>query len=346
MKKDDSKDNIIISFDNKIGNYYSMQKAVILKELRFWNENKAKNKALKHKLPLVYYSARALSEKIECVSLSSTKRFLKELVQDGILFDCIANKMQRDITKSYLVNIEKYEAIKNKRTYSDSDNELFNTLCKAAVLENAYNDNSEIDSNLVRFLNVQLRHSKDKTALNVQKLTSNVQLEPTLPSNTPSKKELINSEISDKELKTIKLMIDIFKNYFSEVRINKNSYNLLLKIYNQVGNDLRTYKQSKKQSSNIMQKDVLEVLVSILIVLNKRITDKKKRNLGYLKTAIQNEAIENHIKHSKVDLLSHLDSKQIATHNKNVLDKGEAYAIGVTKRYLMKKGKIKQEINN
>jgi hypothetical protein len=354
INKIDKNDQNPISFslNPNVAKYFkSYDKALILKELKFWNESKISTKAFKHKLPLVFYSARYLVEKFEAISKPTATRILSSLVSDGILFRCIANKMQRDVTFSYLVNIEKYNIISSGGTYSDANNELFKVLCNKAVNENDFNDNSNLDIELSRFLNNQNEFSKPQKVgnivLNNQNDSLNNQNESTLPSITSSnKKELINSEISDKELKTIKLMIDIFKNYFSEVRINKNSYNLLLKIYNQVGSDLRTYKQSKKQSGNIMQKDVLEVLVSILIVLNKRITDKKKRNLGYLKTAIQNEAIENHIKVSNSDLLKHLSERGIKQHNKLAKEKGEAYAIATAKRYLVNKGIIKQETNN
>ena len=297
INKIDKNDQNPISFslNPNVAKYFkSYDKALILKELKFWNESKISTKALKHKLPLVFYSARYLVEKFEAISKPTATRILSSLVKDGILFRCIANKMQRDVTFSYLVNIEKYNILCGGGTYSDANNELFKVLCNKAVNENDFNDNSNLDIELSRFLNNQNEFSKPQKVgnivLNNQNDSLNNQNESTLPSITSSntKKELISSDS-----KTIELIKKLLEKDFNSININKPGEKLLMEIYRQVGSDLKAYEQSKKQSDKIMRDDVLDLIRLILNALNKRF-EGKKVNIKYLKTSIGNEAISDY----------------------------------------------------
>ena len=83
---------------------------------------------------------------------------------------------------------------------------------------------------------------------------------------------------------------------------------------------------------------MLEGLESALKKFFVKVTDVNKRSLKYFKACLN---VTDYITaDNKVDLLKHLSSKQLLQHNKTVKEKGEAYAIATTKRYLIKKGKI------
>ena len=364
INKIDKNDQNPISFslNPNVAKYFkSYDKALILKELKFWNESKISTKAFKHKLPLVFYSARYLVEKFEAISKPTATRILASLVKDGILFRCIANKMQRDVTFSYLVNIEKYNILCGGGTYSDANNELFKVLCNKAVNENDFNDNSNLDIELSRFLNNQNEFSKPQKVgnivLNNQNDSLNNQNESTLPSITSSntKKELINSEFTETQKATIiRLVTESIRYYFPDMSINKKSNQILLHIYKHIQGSLKAYNELNKQSNQVGGSEAINVLNDVLEALKKRINKRTKKDekitLPYLDTSIGNENIQEHlnkyIKKTDDYLLKHLDSKQIATHNKTVKEKGKDYAIATTKRYLVNKGIIKQETNN
>jgi len=79
--------------------YGSIEKALIMKEIRSMNIYKIRNNLD----PWVYYSRRALAEKFPYMSHQSIGRWLKELERDGHLLSRIDNKFKYDKTKSYLV---------------------------------------------------------------------------------------------------------------------------------------------------------------------------------------------------------------------------------------------------
>ena len=135
-----SNKNEQVYFDSKIAEYYSVSKAIILLELKQCTKFNINTKTLNYKLPLSYYPARQFAVKFKFLAAGSVKRFLKGLVEDGILFRCIANNGQADVTFSYLVNIEKYNSILKGETYSSYDDDLFQLLCSRCIINNDFNE--------------------------------------------------------------------------------------------------------------------------------------------------------------------------------------------------------------
>jgi hypothetical protein len=92
--------------------FNSVEKAIIIDEVKHWckvNERKGSNEYDgKHWTRL---SSSDISEMLPYLKRDSIKRWLRELVKDGILMYCIDNKHQYDKTKSYRVNIELYNKI-------------------------------------------------------------------------------------------------------------------------------------------------------------------------------------------------------------------------------------------
>lgn len=92
--------------------FNSVEKAIIIDEVKHWckvNERKGSNEYDgKHWTRL---SSSDISEMLPYLKRDSIKRWLRELVKEGILMYCIDNKHQYDKTKSYRVNIELYNKI-------------------------------------------------------------------------------------------------------------------------------------------------------------------------------------------------------------------------------------------
>lgn len=77
--------------------YGSIEKALIIKEIRSMQIYKQRNGAQ----AWVYYSSGALSEKFPYMKKESIKRWLNQLVDDGVLETTIQNRLKFDKTKSY-----------------------------------------------------------------------------------------------------------------------------------------------------------------------------------------------------------------------------------------------------
>ena len=365
MKKEDTKTGTYVKHHNNVAAYYkNTTKAVILSELTFWNDYKIKNNELRHNLPLVFYSAQLMTDKFKFPTVRTFTRCLKSLVEDGILFACIANKMKRDITFSYLVNVAKYEAIKSGIEYPEAENLRFLDVCNKAYKDNEFNSNTKIVSEVLPFLlsqnvqaisqNVQAiapkATKKDKLlSQNVQAISQNVQ---TLPINTSSntKKELIN--YSEQELNIIELTTNLFKQEFTDIKdsiiSNVHLDSKMLEMYLNIEDDLRRYKQSKNESDNIVQDETIKAVKAIFKAISERVKGSEYRKFGYFYKCILNEPIDSHItttKKQKIDsLLKHLSERGLAEYYLGVQKSGEKYAIATLNRYLIAKGKIKEKV--
>jgi len=83
-----------------IDKYGSMEKAIIMKEIKSMNLYKIRN----NKGAWVFYSSKALAEKFPYMNMTSIRRWLTELEKDGHLMSVVDNKTKYDKTKSYLVS--------------------------------------------------------------------------------------------------------------------------------------------------------------------------------------------------------------------------------------------------
>jgi len=133
---EDQKESNNHSFDTAIAKYYSIEKAILLKDLKYFCAYKLRNSQLKKGLPLVYYSSAALEGQYNYMSAKSIGRWLNDLIKDGILFTCVANKVKYDRTKSYLVNFKKYNDIKNQLEYDEKLDEKFLKYCNDTITQN------------------------------------------------------------------------------------------------------------------------------------------------------------------------------------------------------------------
>lgn len=77
--------------------YGSIEKALIIKEIRSMQIYKQRNGGQ----AWVYYSSGALAEKFPYMKKESIKRWMNQLVDDGVLETTIQNKLKFDKTKSY-----------------------------------------------------------------------------------------------------------------------------------------------------------------------------------------------------------------------------------------------------
>jgi hypothetical protein len=133
---EDQKESNNHSFDTAIAKYYSIEKAILLKDLKYFCAYKLRNSQLKKGLPLVYYSSTALEGQYNYMSAKSIGRWLNDLIKDGILFSCVANKIKYDRTKSYLVNFKKYNDIKNQLEFDEKLDENFLKYCNNTIAQN------------------------------------------------------------------------------------------------------------------------------------------------------------------------------------------------------------------
>jgi DNA-binding transcriptional regulator YhcF (GntR family) len=119
----------ITFYNQDISLYYnSIKKAVLLSEIHRCTVEKLKQNEFVNDSRLIYYSSKELSLKL-ALNKGTARRHLIELTKDGILFSTTKNFHHCDTTKSYLLNIEKYNSIINRTKYSDAKNKQFIENC-------------------------------------------------------------------------------------------------------------------------------------------------------------------------------------------------------------------------
>jgi hypothetical protein len=120
----------ITFYNQDISLYYnSIKKAVLLSEIHRCTVEKLKQNEFVNDSRLIYYSSKELSLKFTSLKANTIQKHLQELVKDGILFSTMKNLDKYDRTKSYLLNIEKYNSIINRNKYSDAQNKQFIKNC-------------------------------------------------------------------------------------------------------------------------------------------------------------------------------------------------------------------------
>jgi hypothetical protein len=321
----------------------------------FWNESKIKTTSLKYGLPLVYFSSNAINKKFKSINANTANRLLKQLTNDGILFSCIANSMQRDTTKSYLVNFAYYDAILNDVEYPQIEKDRFTTIAQNAV--NTIDKNSKLLCNeILKFLVIQNEYPKIKNgleiqnesleiqneSLEIQNESLEIQNESTLPSNTPSNKTSnkiiiteknnnLNSKVqksnyTDVQLTAINEIKSTFKSQFENMNIGNSGYSnkLIIEIIKHLKNEL------KAVCDSISMELITTSLKLILVEISKRIdtTDTNKTKLLYLHTIILNEPIATYYKNYDTEyILSFMNNKQVERYENDKNKKGIDFAI-------------------
>jgi hypothetical protein len=302
------KKHLKVSYNDEIAfKFGSIVKAILLSEIMFWNESKIKTAALKYGLPIVYFSSNAINKKFKSINANTANRLLKQLTTDGILFSCVANSMQRDTTKSYLLNFAYYDAILNDVEYPQTEKDRFTTIAQNAV--NTIDKNSKLLCNeILQFLEIQNEYPKIKNGLEIQNESLEIQNESTLPSNTPSntKKVIITEKNNNQKVKSSdakKLEVDtdkvkaIYKNQFPTFAINESNFNksLLNKSISILEANLKAYNAANNISEVITLESNYDNLKRCLKAISNRI-DKNNlgiMNLTYFNTIIENEPIQN-----------------------------------------------------
>jgi hypothetical protein len=343
------KKHLKVSYHDDIAfKFGSIVKAILLSEIMFWNESKIKTTSLKYGLPLVYFSSNAINKKFKSINANTANRLLKQLTNDGILFSCIANSMQRDTTKSYLVNFAYYDAILNDVEYPQIEKDRFTTIAQNAV--NTIDKNSKVLCNeILKFLVIQNEYPKIKNgleiqneSLEIQNESLEIQNESTLPSNTPSNKTSnkiiiteknnnLNSKVqksnyTDVQLTAINEIKSTFKSQFENMNIGNSGYSnkLIIEIIKHLKNEL------KAVCDSISMELITTSLKLILVEISKRIdtTDTNKTKLLYLHTIILNEPIATYYKNYDTEyILSFMNNKQVERYENDKNKKGIDFAI-------------------
>jgi hypothetical protein len=362
------KKHLKVSYHDEIAfKFGSIVKAILLSEIMFWNESKIKTAALKYGLPLVYFSSNAINKKFKSINANTANRLLKQLTNDGILFSCIANSMQRDTTKSYLVNFAYYDAILNNVEYPQIEKDRFTTIAQNAV--NTIDKNSKLLCNeILQFLVIQNEYPKIKNGLEIQNKSlviqneslviqnesSEIQNESTLPTNTPSntpsnKKVIITETNNNQKVKSSaakKLEIDtdkvkaIYKNQFPTFAINESKYNksLLNKSISILEANLKTYNAANNISEVITLESNYDNLKRCLKAISNRIDINNLgiMNLTYFNTIIENEPIQN-FQDDLQRLLSRIGAEQKANYYIAEQKHGKEKATEILRNLLIKK---------
>jgi hypothetical protein len=268
--------------------FSSHVKAILLSEIMFWNESKMKTAALKYGLPLVYFSSNAINKKFKSINANTANRLLKQLTTDGILFSCIANSMQRDTTKSYLVNFAYYDAILNDVEYPQIEKDRFTTIAQNAV--NTIDKNSKLLCNeILKFLVIQNEYPKIKNGLEIQNESLEIQNESLEIQN-----ESLEIQNESLEIQNESLEIQNESTLPSNTPSNKTS-NTFSKLIN-----LKTLKSDKtvlaeNTKNTVFSKEQLKVIDYVKSIFKYyRITTHKDCNqdiallIGYLQNELEN----------------------------------------------------------
>jgi hypothetical protein len=261
--------------------------------------------------------------------ISSVKRCLSALVEIGYVLKGEAvgtTKFGYDNTIKYALNVNKLnEWLINYR----------NSLTVPVV---SHEPNPLGHVNLPK---VHMNRTLGSPELNVNKDTLNNN--KTLKQNENSNNENSNNEseyidFTDVKFNRVGAAKGLIQKYLGVLVFTSEQSKLTERIYYSILNDLNAFNKKQGVFDKATDKDVLNGLESALKKFFVKVTDVNKRSIKYFKACLN---VTDYITaDNKVDLLKHLSSKQLIQHNKTVLEKGEAYAIATTKRYLIAKGKI------
>jgi len=119
----------LFSINPNILQRYGMNKGLLLQEIHYSFVNKTKPNEFYMSVPFVYCTANSFLIKFPFMKRQNIQRYLNEFVEDCIVFSTVANKNNHDRTKSYLLNIEKYNSIINNVKYSESKGKDFIKYC-------------------------------------------------------------------------------------------------------------------------------------------------------------------------------------------------------------------------
>jgi hypothetical protein len=318
-------------------------KAMLLKDLKHFNQSKINNNKLRHGLPIAYYSAADIAAKFTFLKANTIQKYLKELVSDGILFSTVCNKYGYDKTKSYLVNFAYYDAISNGNKYPQTEIDRFILVCRNAVKNTDLNCKTlEIDIMILSQWNVILSQSN---MIKSQPI-------PTNTSTNKSKKVIITEKNNNQKVKSSdakKLEVDtdkvkaIYKNQFPTFAINESKYNksLLNKSISILEANLKTYNAANNISEVITLESNYDNLKRCLKAISNRI-DKNNlgiMNLTYFNTIIENEPIQN-FQDDLPRLLSLIGSEQKAKYYIAEQTHGKEKATEILRNLLIKTNKL------
>jgi hypothetical protein len=261
--------------------------------------------------------------------ISSVKRCLSALVEIGYVLKGEAvgtTKFGYDNTIKYALNVNKLnEWLINYR----------NSLTVPVV---SHEPNPLGHVNLPK---VHLNRTLGSPEPNVNKDTfkdNKTSLKQNENSNIENNNESEYIDFTDSKFNRTGAAKGLIQKYLGVLVFTSEQSKLTERMYFSIRNDLNAFNKKQGVFDKVTDEDVLNGLESALKKFFVKVTDVNKRSIKYFKACLN---VTDYITaDNKVDLLKHLSSKQLLQHNKTVKEKGEAYAIGVTKRYLIKKGKI------
>jgi hypothetical protein len=297
-----------ISCDVLVATHFqSGYKAMLLKDLRHFNQSKINNNKLRHGLPLVYYSAEDLSKKFTFLKANTIQKYLKELTKDGILFSTVCNHKKYDKTKSYLVNFAYYDALSNGIEYSITDKEKFTKLCGEIV------KNTEIDCKVLK-IDIMIKSQRtviesqrtviesQRTVIESQPIPTNIT--PNKTSNTFSKlinlktlksdktvlaENTKNTVFSKEQLKVIDYVKSIFKYY--RITTHKDCNQDIALLIGYLQNELENHDANFILDRKPTITNIYDLMENLIVEIWGRIkeSETKKQNFKFFDTCIRNE---------------------------------------------------------
>jgi hypothetical protein len=274
-------------------------KAMLLKDLKHFNQSKINNNKLRHGLPIAYYSAADISAKFTFLKANTIQKYLKELEKDGILFSTVCNKYGYDKTKSYLVNFAYYDAISNGNKYPKIEKDRFILLCRDAVKNTDLNCKTlQIDimilsqwnviksqSNMIKSQPIPTNTSTNTSTtffklINLKTLKNDKNV---LAENTK------NTVFSKEQLEAIDGVKSIFKYY--RITINKNCNLDIASLISYLQNELENHNANFSLDRKPTMQNIYDLIENLIIEIWGRIkeSETKKQNLKFFDTCIRNE---------------------------------------------------------
>jgi hypothetical protein len=340
---EDQKESNNHSFDTVIAKHYSIEKAILLKDLKYFCAYKLRNSQLKKGLPLVYYSSAALEGQYNYMSAKSIGRWLNDLIKDGILFTCVANKVKYDRTKSYLVNFKKYNDIKNQLEYDEKLDEKFLKYCNDTITQNGQWITQNEQSNTQNGETIPTQTSTQTPIFleTEKKEAIKIEHKETLNGNQESDNTI--EPFIDFTEKSVKFGYlgkckGLFQTYLNLLTFSEYEDKIIKGIFYSIKDNLTAYNKKQGTNTPIQDKNVLDALKIALQAFTIKPLPSGKMNLVYFRGSLNANV------YIKIDdtakLLDLVGSEQKANYYKIAARDGASIATEKLRNLLTKQGKI------
>ena len=343
---EDQKESNNHSFDTAIAKYYSIEKAILLKDLKYFCAYKLRNSQLKKGLPLVYYSSAALEGQYNYMSAKSIGRWLNDLIKDGILFTCVANKVKYDRTKSYLVNFKKYNDIKNQLEYDEKLDEKFLKYCNDTITQfgqwNTQNgqSNTQNEQTIPTQTPNQTPNFLQTKKIETPQTEIFVKWDGTYTTNEKHESDYVdfnnlNGTAKPKLLGQIKGLLQKEFNMFT---FDKNDTFKINQAIYKVKDNLTAYNKSNGIFISVLDENVLEAFKTSMVIFKGKFKDSTNWSIPLFASCLN---VNDYIKiDDTAKLLDLVGSEQRANYYKIAARDGASIATEKLRNLLTKQGKI------